>query len=166
MALPTENHSLGESGHVMSDADRPTSIKSAAKIWYKRSLTSTPPAIRGCEDHNRNLVKDKYKTKDPALGRCFRTVDKYGKLFEFVYSKHVHRRAVPMVQAVGHWSVTADARFQSHASPCRICGGQSDTGLGVSPSTPAYPYQYNFSMLIDSHVTDFVLILATDSIVK
>jgi len=30
---------------------------------------------------------------------------------------------------------TAEARNQPQASPCGICGGQSDTGIGFSPGT-------------------------------
>jgi hypothetical protein len=42
------------------------------------------------------------------------------------------------VQAVSRRSVTAEARVRSHASPCGICGGQSGTRTGFSPSTSVF----------------------------
>jgi hypothetical protein len=48
-----------------------------------------------------------------------------------------------MVQAVSHRSVTAVARLRIQVSPCVICGGQSGTGSGFSPSTSAFPCQYH-----------------------
>jgi hypothetical protein len=40
-----------------------------------------------------------------------------------------------MAQTVSHWPITAEA----WVSPCGICGGQSDTGTGVSPSSLVPP---------------------------
>ena len=39
-----------------------------------------------------------------------------------------------MVQAVSRLSVTAGAGVLSQVSPCDIGGGQSGTGIGLSPS--------------------------------
>jgi hypothetical protein len=43
-----------------------------------------------------------------------------------------HGRA--MAQAVSRRPLTADARVRSRVSPYEICGGQSRTGTGFSPS--------------------------------
>ena len=44
-------------------------------------------------------------------------------------------------QAVSRRPVTAEARFQSQASPGGICGGHSVNGTGFSPSTSALSCQ-------------------------
>jgi hypothetical protein len=40
-----------------------------------------------------------------------------------------------MAQAVSRRPLTAEARILSRVGPCGICGGQSGTGKGFSPST-------------------------------
>jgi hypothetical protein len=39
--------------------------------------------------------------------------------------------------------LSADARVRSRVSPCMICGGQSGTGTGFSPSTSVFPCQFH-----------------------
>ena len=48
-----------------------------------------------------------------------------------------------MAQAVSRRRLTAEARVRSRVSPCAICGGQSGTGTGFSPSTPVFPCQFH-----------------------
>jgi hypothetical protein len=48
-----------------------------------------------------------------------------------------------MAQAASRRSLTAEARFRSRVSPCRVCGGQSGTGIGFSPNTSVFLCQFN-----------------------
>jgi hypothetical protein len=40
-------------------------------------------------------------------------------------------------------SITAEARIRFRVSPRGICGGQSVTGTGFSPSTLVFPCQFH-----------------------
>jgi hypothetical protein len=58
-----------------------------------------------------------------------------------IVTKNHNGRA--MAQAVSRRPPTAEARVRSRVSPCRICGGQSGTGTGFSPSTSVFPCQFH-----------------------
>jgi hypothetical protein len=48
-----------------------------------------------------------------------------------------------MAQAVSRRPLTAEALVRSRVSPCGICGGQTGTGTGFSPSTSVFPCQFH-----------------------
>jgi hypothetical protein len=48
-----------------------------------------------------------------------------------------------MAQAVSRQPLTAEARVRSRVGSCGICGGQSGTGTGFSPSTLVFPCQFH-----------------------
>jgi hypothetical protein len=58
-----------------------------------------------------------------------------------------------MAQAVSRWPLTAEARDRARVDTCGICGGQSDTGVGFSPSSSVFPCQYHFTIAPYSSIT-------------
>jgi hypothetical protein len=48
-----------------------------------------------------------------------------------------------MPQAVSRRTLTAEARVRSRISQCGVCGGQSGTGTGFSPSTSVFPCEFH-----------------------
>jgi hypothetical protein len=69
-----------------------------------------------------------------------------------MYHPSLIRRA--MAQVVSRRPLTAEALVSAPVNPCRICGGQSGTGTGFSPSSSVFPCQYiipsSLSKLISS----------------
>ena len=55
-----------------------------------------------------------------------------GEIREGYISGDTNGKDCATVQADSHWFVTAEAWFESQAIPCEICGGQRDTGTGLS----------------------------------
>jgi hypothetical protein len=52
-----------------------------------------------------------------------------------------------MAQAVSRLPPIAESRVFSWVSSCEICGGQSVTGAGLSPSSSVLPCQYHSTVL-------------------
>ena len=50
-----------------------------------------------------------------------------------------------MAQAVSCLTLIAEAQFRSQVIPCEICGGQSGSGTGFSPTNMVFPCHYNFT---------------------
>jgi hypothetical protein len=58
-----------------------------------------------------------------------------------------------MAHAASRRAVAAQSRFRALVSPCGICGGQSGTATGFSPSYSVFPYQYNSTVSLYYHVS-------------
>jgi hypothetical protein len=57
-----------------------------------------------------------------------------------------------MAQVVSRRPLTAEARVRARVNPCGICGGQSGTGTGFSPSSSVFPCQYHSTVAVESHI--------------
>jgi hypothetical protein len=57
-----------------------------------------------------------------------------------------------MVQVVSRRPLTAEARVRSRVNPCGICGGQSGSGTGFSPSSSVFPCQYHSAVALQTHI--------------
>jgi hypothetical protein len=59
-----------------------------------------------------------------------------------------------MAQVVSRQPLTAEARVRARVNPCGICGGQSGTGTGFSPSFfSVFPCQYHSTIAPYSIIT-------------
>jgi hypothetical protein len=71
-------------------------------------------------------------------------------IFVFIINKHNNNifkelrlgKGRAMAQAVSRRSPAAETRVRSRVSLCGICGGQSGTGTGFSPSSSVFPCQF------------------------
>jgi hypothetical protein len=57
-----------------------------------------------------------------------------------------------MAQVVSRRPLTAEARIRALVNPCGICGGQSGTGTGFSPSSSVFPYHYHSTVALKTHI--------------
>jgi hypothetical protein len=53
-----------------------------------------------------------------------------------------------MAEAASRWPLSAEARVRARASPCGICGEQSDIGTGLCTSSSVFPCQYHFTVAL------------------
>jgi hypothetical protein len=58
-----------------------------------------------------------------------------------------------IAQVVSRRPLIGEARVRARVSPCGICGGQSDTGAGFSPSSSGFPLSiYHFTVALQTHI--------------
>jgi hypothetical protein len=49
-----------------------------------------------------------------------------------------------MAQVVSRRPLSAESRVRARVNPCGICGGQSGTGIGLSPEFFGFPLSVSF----------------------
>jgi hypothetical protein len=57
-----------------------------------------------------------------------------------------------MAQAVSHVPLTAEAQVRALVNSCGICGGQSGTVAGSSPSSFGFSCQYLSTVALQTHI--------------
>jgi hypothetical protein len=57
-----------------------------------------------------------------------------------------------MAQVVSRRPVTAEALVRARVNPRGICGGQSGTGTGFSPSSSVFPCRYHSTVPLQTHI--------------
>jgi hypothetical protein len=57
-----------------------------------------------------------------------------------------------MAQVVSSRPLKAESRVRARVFPCRICGGQSCTGIGIFPSSSVLPCQYHSTVAPYSYI--------------
>jgi hypothetical protein len=57
-----------------------------------------------------------------------------------------------MAQVVSRRPLTAEAQVCAQVNQCGICGGQSGTGKGFSPSSSVFPSIYHSTVALQTHI--------------
>jgi hypothetical protein len=81
---------------------------------------------------------------------CWHSSQLYLDTLDIPVTNYAAGRA--MTQVVSHRPLTTEARVRAWVNPCGICGGQSGTGTGFSPSSSVFPSIYHSIIALQTHI--------------
>jgi hypothetical protein len=72
--------------------------------------------------------------------------------FPFFYASAIRSNIIKGLEGRAMAQVVSRRPLTAEASPCGICGGQSVTGAGFSPSSSVFRCQYHSTVALQTHI--------------
>jgi hypothetical protein len=119
-------------------------------VQFRKAKTNIH-ALTGNRTHEHNVQAVKTNTSDSA---AYPMMQQHTKGY-IPFSSSLLSSSSPgnaKAQMVSRRPVAVEARVRTQIDPYRICGGQSGTGAGSSPSSPVSLCQYKSTVALHTHM--------------